>query len=408
MLKNIFKTKSYLCFPHIAKTGGTSLNYHFRQYLGKRHVWSHGGFARMNRFLDRKPQLEEMAPIRRKIPKVIQGHGVKFDTFFLFPDAWPNLICVFREPVSHFYSRFNHWSNFRKLLGYDCSLDHFIDEQDTLNFQSTRLLEQFLPFAEPVGTNDKRDVLDMLSKFKYLFATEHLDAQVTGLFNQLRIPLTMEKRRVASNKLQPDITPSEIADRNPIDCELYEHIRDHRHYSDADGSFNPFGFDKESLQNIICESWKSDNPERHQARIANGYAGLVNTLRLDRRLEVAREILRNKSCKWITQPKLLRTLVEKAWSEFIESDPGSEALSVSSFRLAHYFQHNRNDIQATTRLYERSLDYWPDSPMTLAYFGEMLVTIGKREAGVQMILRALELEPKEKSIQDIANKHLAG
>ena len=267
LLRRPYLSGSYLCFPHIAKTGGTSLNYHFRQYLGKDHIYALGPFARMERFLHRKKQLEELPAPEGRLIKVIQGHGVKFDTMVTLRYLVPDPIVVLRDPVSHFYSRYNHWYNFQLENGGDTSLEAFLGREHAQgnNFITTLLTKQFQPVVDVVGGS----IEELMRIFKFVFSTQRLNEQAIGLFKTLRIPTTLERRRVAESKVMPDISPNEILDRNPLDAELYEKVQHHHSYSSLSDSFSPFGFKPKILNEMLREMWRSDNEETYSARLTS-------------------------------------------------------------------------------------------------------------------------------------------
>lgn len=65
-----------LIYPHVPKTGGTTLFHHFRTHFGEGRVLTLGPHSRVHRFFNALPQFEEMTEAERSALKVTQGHGV--------------------------------------------------------------------------------------------------------------------------------------------------------------------------------------------------------------------------------------------------------------------------------------------------------------------------------------------
>jgi len=76
-----------IIFPHIPKTGGTTVLYHFRTEFGEDAVETVGPYNAVTRFLDGERQFEE--DNRPTYPRVIQGHGVNEKTIIQMPENGP-------------------------------------------------------------------------------------------------------------------------------------------------------------------------------------------------------------------------------------------------------------------------------------------------------------------------------
>jgi len=93
------RSKDLFLIPHIPKTGGTSLLYHFRMNFGDDHIISYGSNSRVDRFFRDLPQLEEMSEDELSIIKTIQGHGVTEGIFPFVKNHDVKIIIVLRHPI---------------------------------------------------------------------------------------------------------------------------------------------------------------------------------------------------------------------------------------------------------------------------------------------------------------------
>ena len=236
-----------LVFPHIAKTGGSTLHYHFKRHLGDEKVFICGPYNRVSRFFDDLPQLEEMNPREVATFQVVQGHGVSEEIFSILRDARIRLFVVLRHPVAHARSRFNHRRNEFARLGVDLDSAQFLSSTSA-NPISTLLLNKFPSFIEQTAATPYDQVVSILRKFDYVFTTEMMDLQVTRLMRELNLPTVMERRRVANEYSRLDVTDEELKRNNALDLEVFKTA------SKAISSgprHNPFGFDREEKDAAI-------------------------------------------------------------------------------------------------------------------------------------------------------------
>ncbi|MEO1026886.1 MAG: hypothetical protein AAFX07_15170, partial [Pseudomonadota bacterium] len=100
-----------IIFPHIPKTGGTTVFYHFRTQLDGDSVQVIGPFNGTRRFIEGKRQFEELDDYTHV--KVVQGHGVDENCLIHIPENRSKLFVLLRHPVAHTRSRFTQLSKAR-------------------------------------------------------------------------------------------------------------------------------------------------------------------------------------------------------------------------------------------------------------------------------------------------------
>jgi len=237
-----------LVFPHIPKTGGTTLLYHFRKFFGDSKVLILGPHGRVRSFFEDRPQFEEMTAADLADIRVIQGHGVGEDTLhpLLQAGKLPKLITVLRNPLALTRSRFNHKANAIEQRGGGVLRPEVFLKQDQGNAMCEILTTKFPSFIEPDCGGLARAGLSVLQKFHYVFVTEQMDQQVKGPMQYLGLPCTLERRRVAQSKRDLPISDAELAKQHREDLVLFEQAN---HLLEGDGaSYNPTGFQPDSAQ----------------------------------------------------------------------------------------------------------------------------------------------------------------
>lgn len=236
-----------LVFPHIAKTGGTTLLHHFRRNLGGKKVFIYGPYSQVTRFFNDLPQLEEMPRHDIAALRVMQGHGVSEDVIPILPDARIRLLIVLRHPVSLTRSRFNHRRDELARLGVDLDSEQFLSATPR-NPISTMLLNQFPSFIDSAAVAPYDQVVSILRKFDYVFTTETLDLQATELMRELNLPAVMERRRVARESGRLDATDEQLKQNNTLDLKIYEAAAKG---ISLDPRRNPFRLDRDGKDAVI-------------------------------------------------------------------------------------------------------------------------------------------------------------
>jgi hypothetical protein len=276
---------SIVVFPHIPKTGGTTLLYHFRNNFGEDDVLTYGRYSRSKRFLEDKYQLEELSKEEIDCLRVIQGHDIDETIFHLLPNANIHLLIVLRHPISHTRSRFNHLFNNRKRRGSILTHEYFM-KKSVGNFLTQVLLKKFPAFISDDAKTELDKAISILQKFNFIYTTEMIDNQVKYLMSQLSIPAELERRRVAEKKEVLQVTDEAILKLNELDIILFEKAN---RIIQNSLNHNPFGFDAAGKEAAISKLMET--PLDENKKVENAYIKLANRLCNELLAEVALEKL---------------------------------------------------------------------------------------------------------------------
>jgi hypothetical protein len=156
----------------------------------------------------------------------------------------PEFFITIRHPVPFFHSRYTHesMSHARRLT--ELPFDAFLKKEKQNHF-SWFLVNFFGKLAEFGDEISYRNSVSILRNFKYVFATEHVDAQSPALWNALGVPSGMERIRVSrrTRSLCPSPMTRYLA-MHQVDLELYNDIASMRVEDvDQNGALNPFGYE---------------------------------------------------------------------------------------------------------------------------------------------------------------------
>lgn len=320
-----------LVFPHIPKTGGTTLLYHFRKNFGDNNLLSYGPHNRNVRFFEDQPQLEELDPVKAAQLRVVQGHGVSESVFSLLPDQDIRLLVVLRHPVGLTRSRFNHKKNMLAARGLEVTSESFMAENRD-NFMSHLILSKFRSFISK-GVKERPDrVRSILSKFDYVYTTEQMEQQLKGLLDTYGIGHELERRRVAEKKTPLEMSDDELAERNALDLEIFNAcnklVQGERH--------NPFGFDAEGRK--AAEEKVRANAPAPAEILTNAYEELAAALTNDLRAEAALEKL-SRGPGAITDPDQFRAILQARWErlspKMSDAQRDISARRLEEWRAAH-------------------------------------------------------------------------
>lgn len=241
-----------IVFPHIPKTGGTTILNHLRSNLGHDKVVTIGSNATVERLLAGLPQIEEMSAEDFAKTKVLQGHGIDETVLTLLPKTEvPDLFVVLRNPVSHTKSRFLHRvHSHRNRSGRELTPEQFLERFLEDQFQCNYLVKKFPSFVSLEAETLQEQAISVLQKFRYVLVTEKLDEQFAKISKSLRVPKKMERKRSAKVKADSPLSSEQVMERMFMDAHITDAIRDHDG-KDAPDSFNPFGFDRKGLENSV-------------------------------------------------------------------------------------------------------------------------------------------------------------
>ncbi len=320
-----------LVFPHIPKTGGTTLLYHFRRHLGDKSILSYGQHNRVVRFFENLPQLEEMDADEIGKLHVVQGHSVSSDILPLLGSTKVKLLVVLRHPVGLTRSRFNQRKIGLSQRGLDIDSESFL-ARDPENFISSTLLDKFNIFIDPQAQTTRDKVISVLRKFDYVFTTERLDQQIQGLVDEMNLSGKLERRRVAETKAELDVTDAALAKHHALDLELFNIAN--TVVSEKDGH-NPFGFDAEgrrgALKTLALQA-KTGQPRKL-------YGELARALCQDLRAEAALEKLSEGGRVALRNPAHFRRILQSRW-EKVRGALTSERAQISSHWLNEWRANN--------------------------------------------------------------------
>lgn len=320
-------THPVLIFPHIPKTGGTTLLYHFREHMGEDAILKSGPNSRMRLFFDDKPQNEEADAEAQGKMRLIQGHGVTEASVQYAGDRDVRLMIVLRHPVSLTRSRFNQRQNAMKRRADTMTSEQFLKRLGS-NFMTGLLVKKFAAFADADAQTDLDRALSILKKFDYVFTMESLDASVVGLMDRLELPTSMERRRVAEAKVPLEADDDRLRALNADDLALYEAAS--QPVTTQDGRHNGLGFDAEGQARALEAIRARASGDKEQLRI-EAYTELARIIAADLRAEAAFAKLDAGGPVALDKPELFRAILQDAWDvKKIKSTP--EALEISAHR----------------------------------------------------------------------------
>lgn len=237
-----------LVFPHLAKTGGTTLLYHFRKHVGDDAICSVGPHNRMQQVLSGRTLFEDMSDKEFAPIRLMQGHGVDDASVAMLAKRRDIiLVTVLRASVPLARSRFNHRTKEMGKIAKSTSNDGTLSIEAFLkrhgeNPQTRALRAAFSGLITTDRNNLDAKVRSVLKKFDHVLTTEKLDAQCVPIFDLLGLPPKMERRRVAEDKVDLALSDEEIYDKHPVDNAI--HAEANHTAPDGSGQYNPFGFDR--------------------------------------------------------------------------------------------------------------------------------------------------------------------
>lgn len=265
--KRRYKT---ILFPHIPKTGGTTMLYHFRKNFGDENIISYGPDGRHMRFFEDKRQLEEIAPDQVAKFKLVQGHGVNESVLGYLRSSDVRLITILRNPIKLTRSRFNHRVQHMQNLGVAVDQAEFVNAIGS-NQACSFFCEKFPTFIDDKSAPLLDQTISVLKKFHYVFTTEQLDAQAVGFMQDFNLPTTLERRRVSETYAPLDMSDADILKSNQSDLALFEIANK---LVAQPGQHNAFGHDEEGSAKAIS-AVLVPTPEAVQA---DCYAALAASL----------------------------------------------------------------------------------------------------------------------------------
>lgn len=233
---------------HISKTGGTSILYNFRNHLDRDAFLNYGPTSNVARFLSGKPMFEEMPPSEHLKYQFMFGHGVHEGLLETLPHTDVTLFCVFRDPYMRLLSQFKHQTRMNARKGATLSSEVFLQQRQN-NPSSHQLVAHFPTLA---GQGDLRTrAHNVLKHFRFVFSTDNLTEQSSGLFRLAGAPPIKTKRRVYTESVElPGLSREDVYAANQVDYEINEAINAMTQDPLQAESWNPFGYDPEALSKV--------------------------------------------------------------------------------------------------------------------------------------------------------------
>nr|WP_321506856.1 hypothetical protein [uncultured Celeribacter sp.] len=300
-----------LVFPHIPKTGGTTLFSHFRAEKGKEAVLSVGPTARVSRFVAGLPQIEDMQPSQVQQLFCLQGHGVCEDTLLHARAEDLRLLVVLRDPLGHSLSRFNHKrSAMARKSGRLLSPEQFMARFFRDDYQCHYLVTKFPSFVDPGIAGIFAQARSVLRKFDYVLSTEALDAQFAQIAPTFGVTPAMTRKRVAQGKLGLGVATAKLMSRLRGDHALVRAVTQHDD-PQVPRYFNPFGFDGPGRARALAQlARQHPAPSR-----VEGYHELASGLCMTMRAEQAFLLLAQPDAdRRVADPELLTELLRRRWA----------------------------------------------------------------------------------------------
>ncbi|MBW6416189.1 hypothetical protein [Celeribacter sp. PS-C1] len=326
-----------IIFPHIPKTGGTTVLNHFRTEKGNDQVLSLGPNSRVYRFLNGIKQIEELDGKGLKDLFCIQGHGVSdLNTLYANP-ADLKLMVVLRGPDGHTRSRFNHRRNARlKKTGVELTSEMFMERFFRDDFQCTYLISKFPSFIDNGAETRFEKAVSILRKFNYVLVTEALDDQFAMIASGLGMSPTLERKRTAEQKTELLVSKEEVLARQQGDLALVEKVMAHDG-RDAPEMFNPFGYDAAGRASAL----RRVKARAHEASVEAGYVELASGLCMQMRAEQVLFMLKRAPRKLpVNDPDLLRDILQKKWD-----DTSKKLTAVQAEKSERHLKRERNGVR---------------------------------------------------------------
>lgn len=299
-----------LIFPHIPKTGGTTLFNHFSKALGDDRVFVVGRHNRTRRFFQNRPQFEGASPQDIARLKVIQGHGVGQSHLPWVDAEKTKLIVILRDPVARTKSAYNQQLRRHERQGGSYSTEAFL-KKNWDNLMSQALIKSFPDFVSDRSAPLHCQARDVLRCFDYVFTTEGMDRQLPPVLEWLGLPTTIERRRVSETKRALDIDDAELARRNAHDMEIFKACS--APTVSGGETFNPLGFDPEARQAALARVLQTKDTAEQRLDIA--YRQLATGLCFDLLAEAAFVRLDDDADNIaLPDPAAFRAILEETWA----------------------------------------------------------------------------------------------
>jgi tetratricopeptide (TPR) repeat protein len=379
----------YLCSFHIPKTGGTTFAGHARRLLSPEEFVFHGPFARVDRFLNNQPQIEELPESETGKIKIVHGHGAGVGLAKTIRGRIPEFMVILRDPYARFVSGFHHFNNERTNSGRERIPEEKYFEKRSENFFARLLLKHFGELAPSTGKLSIDSLMPILQSYKYILLTEYLDLQLPEICKRYGLKSNaIEARRINKSKSDLAVDREDFDRRNDIDQTIYSTLAAAASHPGAPID-NPFGYRPDAVTDYLQKAWSSDEGE---SRLANAYDDLVEACRKTLKLQAAHLKLTSGTANHVADKEMLLDRVNAAMPDWLRG-LGDKELSVAHFCSGSMFMKEGN-LSAAEHYLQEAVRLNPENDNALAHLAKLLHKRGKKGAAASYLSRAFELRPE--------------
>lgn len=337
-----------IVFPHIAKTGGTSVSKHFREALPEGAFFVKGPLNRTVRLREGRPQFEALKGEELAQLRVVQGHGADQDVLLSIPPEHAKLMVVLRHPVSRYLSHFRHQDVVARNRGFSGRDDEGFNPRSQTDPLAKKLIKMFPAFVPDPEAPLMDQARAVLSCFDYVVVTENMSQQLKPVFTAMGLPDELGHRRISKTELEADRSASEIVAANQVDMALFEIFAEGE--MDAEGRINPMGYDAEAKAAAVARL--AGDAGYAKARADRARAELVKGLASKLCLEGALALLATEEGRTrVEEPDLLIRDLEEQWAQMeptLNEHRRSEAARKSRVWLSGARKFGRTDADTDT------------------------------------------------------------
>jgi tetratricopeptide (TPR) repeat protein len=381
------QTNQYLCSFHVPKTGGTTFAGHARRLLTPDQFVFHGPFARVERFLNNQPQIEELSEEKRQDIQIVHGHGASLTLAEVMRGRLPEFMVILRDPYERFVSGFHHYNNERKNSAREVISEGEYFNKRNDNFFARLFKKHFGQLAPAKGLSID-SLMPILQSFKYILLTEYLDQQLPQLCTLYGLRShAIEARRINKSKYELAMGREAFDRQNEVDRTIYSTLAAVAGRPGA-AIDNPFGYKPEFMQAYLEEAWSKQTSE---FQIAAAYDDLVDACKKTLKLQAALLKLTSGTVNHVADKRLLLDRLNAATPGWLQ-ELGEKELSVAHFWSGTMFL-KEGDLSAAEKYYREAIRLNPNNDNALTHLAKLLHGSGNNREAATYLHRASALRP---------------